>query len=241
MLQWNGTFRMKIKIFCRWKIVEVFKGYMIPVRWWRRKKGRSQHMWLPEAPDNWGKAGWETEKGPQGRVELWQLGGCYFFTVVLKKHFPSLRFVYCSLSVEENHCSFCAIKGLNIMKKEVTYPRLMHYTAAFVLKQLCHSEGGFMFCSLSGELNSSMTLFILGDYSVFTFFANGRLCMVTCPFLSGDLANSETLVFYFFKMSELCGRKTIFWTSEVCFCLDYHPYLFSNLEVGRFFKILLCE
>ena len=85
------------------------------------------------------------------------------------------------------------MKGLSIRKTEAAYPRLMYYTAAFVLKQLCHSEG--VLCSLSGKLDSSMTGFILRDYSVFTLSANGRLCLTTCPFLLGDLANSETLAF----------------------------------------------
>lgn len=100
------------------------------------------------------------------------------------------------------------MKGLSIRKTEAAYPRLMYYTAAFVLKQLCHSEG--VLCSLSGELDSSMTGFILRDYSVFILSANGRLCLTTCPFLLGDLANSETRAFISSKCLNFVDAKQFF-------------------------------
>lgn len=84
--------------------------------------------------------------------------------------FPSGFTVFCFLFyfllncvhyfIEEHHLGFCSFQVLKVTIKEVTYPDSVYYTAAFVLKGLCHSEGSFMFYSLSQKLDSSMTLFI---------------------------------------------------------------------------------
>lgn len=109
--------------------------------------------------------------------------------------------------------------------------------SCFCAEMTGHSGGSFMFYSLTQKLDSSVTWFILsGITQCSPFFANGRVRRTTCSFLWGDLANSERLVCIFFKMCELYGSKTIFWTLGICFCLDCYTHLFSNPKVGRLFK-----
>ena len=78
----------------------------------------------------------------------------------------------------------------------------------------------------SGELGSSMAGFILPDYSLFTLSANGRLCLTTCPFLLGDLANSETLAFVSSKCLNFVDAKQFFELQRFVFvCTVMHTCL----------------
>lgn len=236
MLQWNEAFRMKTKILRMWELAKFLR-----VMWsqWScdEKEGSSQHMQLLEALDEWEKQNGKLQRDPREdripttlRLLLLQSG---FRTL-----FASLRFVPWSLLTEEIHCSFCFTKGLNIRKTEAAYPRLMYHTAAFVLKPLCHSEG--VLCSPA----ESWALQWLDSFSRIT---HCLLYLLMAGFAwqhalsCWETWQTQKHWLLFLQNVWSLWMQSIFWTSEICFCLHCYAHLFGNLEVSRLFKQHVCE
>lgn len=233
MLQWNETFRLKRKVLHMWELAQFLKGYMIPVKLWRKRKvGPSMCSFWKLQTNR--EAEWEAAERPHGR---WNSDNTQAAPSPewLQNTFASLRLVHWSLNRGNPPAAFVFMKGLSIRKTEVAYPRLMYYTAAFVLKQLSHSEGCFVL---------SVESWILQWLDSFSGITQCLLYLLMAGFawqhvLVGRLGKLRNTGFSFFKMSNFVDAKQFFWTSE--FCLDCYAHLLSNLEVIRLFQLHICE
>lgn len=107
-----------------------------------------------------------------------------FFTFCL------ILLVYCNLLMEENDFSFCSIKVLNIVIKRWLILTHVLYSRFCAEMTMSFRRKYYVLFSYSKTWFFNDFIHSVWDYSVFTFFANGRVRITTCTFLLGDLANS---------------------------------------------------
>lgn len=226
------------------KLKFVCKGCVVPGRQLleasRRQVDRSQHVHLLEPSDKQrGRVG--AERRPWRRGGILSTFRLLLFQSGLKKLLAYLFiFVHCVIWMEGNHWSLISFKVLNMTLGEVTYPKSGHYTAAFVLKGLCHPEGSFSV--LFSELETGLfndCIHSLGDDSVFGFLANGRLAGQHAP-SCWEIWRTQKCCFLSLQNVWALWRP-VFWTSGVYFARVCFTHLFSNLEVGSFFQMLPWE